>query len=419
MDDRESRKPDEKNHQNRVSRKGLALILVLVMAGAACGVGYWWFFLRDRVTTDDAYVLADSARISARVPGTVLRVLVENDHPVEVGQVLLELDPRDYQVALDRSQAVLGKGEAEVLGAEAFLSMTDRQTAAQVTAARTVPPETLDKRNELRHRLDELGKRRVAAQADLQEAQRDFARFDALYQTKSVPERQRDQALTSLQKAKAQIEGIDAEMAAVRSSLEGIEKAVSRAQAQVQVAESDRTQVEVQGHRLVALRAQRDEARANWEAARLNLSYCTIPAPIAGFIAQKSVQVGDRVQTGQPVMAVVPLREVYVEANFKETQLEHVRLAQPVRIQTDIYPDDEFRGRVIGIRAGTGAAFSLLPPENATGNWIKVVQRIPVKIAFDGPLPPDRPLRLGSSLKVTIYTNDRNGPTLLPETAKP
>ena len=155
---------------------------------------------------------------------------------------------------------------------------------------------------------------------------------------------------------------------------------------------------------------------AELEAARLNLSYCVISAPIEGYIAQKSIQVGDRVQPGQALMAVVPLGRIYVEANFKETQLTNVRIGQPASISADIYPGYEYKGKVTGIRAGTGAAFSLIPPENATGNWIKVVQRIPVRIELDQPPPPDHPLRVGASLDVSIDVADRSGSYLLQPT---
>jgi len=385
------------------------LICVASIAGAA----HWWFFLRDKVTTDNAYVVADSARISARVPGTVIRVHVENDQPVERGQALLELDPRDYEVALEQARATVARVEAEILAAEASLAMVDSQTAAQLQAARTVPPETMHKRREAQHRLDELLKRRQALVAELREAQRDFQRFDSLYRTKTVPERQWEQAATTLEKAKAQLEALDAETSAVRASLNAIDKVIDRSQAQLEAVQSDRAMVEVQRHKLAALKAQLDEARAAVRAAQLNLSYCTVTAPLAGYIVQKSVQVGERVQPGQPLMGVVPLEEAYVEANFKETQLEKVRLGQPATVRADIYPDHPFTGKVVGIRAGTGAAFSLLPPENATGNWIKVVQRVPVKIRLDTPPPPEYPLRVGLSLKVVIHTRDQSGPRLI------
>jgi membrane fusion protein (multidrug efflux system) len=194
---------------------------------------------------------------------------------------------------------------------------------------------------------------------------------------------------------------------------------VEQAQAQLQASLSQRKQVEVLAHKLAALQGERQEAEAKLQAAQLNLSYCTIPAPIAGYLAQKNVQVGDRVQTGQPLMAVVPLREVYVEANLKETQLKNVRLGQPVTIKADVYPAYTYYGKVDGIRAGTGASFSLLPPENATGNWIKVVQRVPVKISLDEPPPAEYPLRIGFSLQVTISTRNRSGGVLVPLASKP
>jgi membrane fusion protein (multidrug efflux system) len=388
-------------------------VALLLLALGGLGMAYWWLFLRERVSTDNAYVVADTARVSARVPGRVQRVLAENDQPVEQGQLLLELDPADYRVALEKAEASLARMQADIQAAEALLSLTDRQTAAQVDAARTVPPETRDKRSELLHRLQELRNKREAALADFQEAERDKERFDSLFAAQVVAQRQRDQVLTAFNKARAQLEAVEAEMAAVKASIQALDKTWSRARAQLEAAESDRSQVEVQEYRLASLRAQAREARAAVDAARLNLSYCSVRAPISGYVAQKNVQVGEHVQAGQPLMAIVPLQEVYVEANFKETQLTDVRLGQPAEIRADMYPGYVFRGVVAGIRSGTGAAFSLLPPENATGNWIKVVQRIPVRILLESPPPRERPLRIGTSLKVTIHTHEKGGGLLV------
>lgn len=403
-------------HPGRAAIWGLMLLL-LILGGLS--VAYWWFLLRDRVSTDNAYALADTARVSARVPGRVQRVMVENDQPVLQGQLLLELDRTDYLVALERAEALLARTEADMRAAEALLSLTDRQTAAQVDAARTLPPEARDKRSELLHRVQELEKRREAALAEFQEVQRDKHRFESLFEAQVVPKRQKDQVVTAFQKARAQLQAVEAEIEAVRASIQALEKTWSRAKAQLEAAESDRSQVEIQQHRLASLGAQRREAKAALDAARLNLSYCDVKAPISGYVAQKSVQVGEHVQAGQPLMAIVPLQEVYVEANFKETQLRDVRLGQPAEIRADMYPGQLFTGRVAGIRSGTGAAFSLLPPENATGNWIKVVQRIPVKILLDSPPPKDRPLRVGMSLKVTIYTHEKTGGLLVGPSQEP
>ena len=377
------------------------------------GTGYWWEFMRNRVSTDNAYVRADSAQLGSRVPGTVLRVFVENDFPVESGQVLLELDPADYKVALEKAQAQLAQDEAEVLGAEVAVAQIDQQTAAQVKAAEAFLQAARDNELEAGHRIDELGNRQVAASADLSLTKKDSERFENLYRQGAAPERQQDQARNAFNKAKAQSGATEAQQAAARAALAAATESVGRARAQLDAAQSERYKVEIQRYRVAGLKGKRDKSKAELEAAQLNLSYCTITAPIPGVIAQKSIQVGDRIQPGQALMAVVPLQDIYVEANFKETQLTDVRLGQPAKIEADVYPRYAYRGRVIGVRAGTGAAFSLLPAENATGNWIKVVQRIPVKIQFDGPVSQDHPLVVGMSLDVTIDTSNKKGGMLM------
>lgn len=400
---------------NMVREHHIRWLVLITLGMVLTGALYWWHFMRNRVNTDNAYARADTAQISTRIAGTVLRVLVNNDYPVEAGQVLLELDPGDTQALLDKAEGALLQAEAEVRAMEVSIGATDLQTAAQVDAAQAALKAARDREQEVRHRLEELQNKRLAAIADLSQSERDFSRFDNLYRQGAGTERQQDQARTLLKKARAQSGAMDAEIAAAKASLAAVSQEVDRAKAQLQAAQSDRFNVEIQRHRLESLKGQRDKARAERETARLNLSYCTITAPISGFIAQKSIQVGDRIQPGQAVMAVVPLRDVYVEANFKETQLTHVRLGQPAVIKADVYPGRTYRGKVAGIRAGTGASFSLLPAENATGNWIKVVQRIPVRIILDEPPPPQYPLGIGYSLDVTVDTSDRTGQILMAE----
>ena len=408
-----------KRVNNRERMKRLLWVVAVFISVAILAGAYWLFILRFRESTDNAYVVADSARISSRVPGTVLQVMVENDVPVERGQILLVLDYRDYQAVVDQTKGALAKIEGEIQAIKTSTSLTDTQTEAHLQEAKAKLQEARDNKDERLHRLKELQERWVAANADLEKARRDSKRFDNLFNTGVIAEEQRDTAHTNLVKAKALVEATNAEIAAVRASLQAVEQEVEQAQAQLQATLSQRKQVEVLTHKLAALQGERQEAEGKLQAAQLNLSYCTIPAPISGYIAQKNVQVGDRVQTGQPLMAVVPLREVYVEANLKETQLKNVRLGQPVTIKADVYPAYTYYGKVDGIRAGTGASFSLLPPENATGNWIKVVQRVPVKISLDEPPPAEYPLRIGFSLHVTISTRNRSGGVLVPLAFKP
>jgi len=237
-------------------------------------------------------------------------------------------------------------------------------------------------------------------------------RYTALLESGAGSEQQRDRTTTAFKKAQAQLEAAQAQTAAARAALDAALQEVDRAQAQLELARADGLRVEIEKGKLAALHAKRAEIQAELRLAELNLSYCAVKAPISGYIAQSRIQVGDRVLPGQALLAVVPLHQVYVEANLKETQLESVRIGQRVEVHADVYPRHTYRGFVAGIRAGTGAAFSLLPPENATGNWIKVVQRIPVRIQIDPPPPPEYPLRVGSSLRVTIDVSDTTGPRL-------
>jgi membrane fusion protein (multidrug efflux system) len=400
--------PDPRAKKRRI--RTAALIVLVATAG---GFIYWWFFMRNSVSTDDAYARADSAQISSRISGTILRILVDNDYNVTTGQALIELDPTDYRVAVDRAKAALDQDEAELRAAEIGVPPVDVQTSSQVLAAEASLKAAQDTEQQTRHTIDQLKSTRAATAADLSQAERDYKRFENLYASGAGTERQHEETRTIYDRTKAQLSAIDSQIAALESALSASAQHVSRANAQLQSTRSERSNVEVQHEKVESLKGKRDKSKAELEAARLNLSYCTIPAPIPGYIAQKTVQVGDRIQPGQALMAVVPLQQIYVEANFKETQLTDVRIGQPVSINADIYPGYVYKGKVVGIRAGTGAAFSLIPPENATGNWIKVVQRIPVKIELNEEPSANYPLRVGASLDVTINTSDRSGPQLV------
>jgi len=400
------------NTRNRRIKIGAFTVLVLAVVVGT----YWWVFMRNYVSTDDAYARADSSIVSVRVPGNILKVLVDNDFAVQTGQPLVELDPADYKVAVDKAKAALDQDEAELKSAEIMVPPVNIQTSSHVEGSEAALKAAQDTEAQTRHNIEQLRNSRAAAAADLAQAERDYKRFENLSASGAGTQRQSEQAQTGYDKAKAQLRAVDAQIAALESAFSAASQQVARARAQLQTARSERANVDVQFHKVEALKAKRDKSMADLEAARLNLSYCEIGASIDGYIAQKNIQVGDRVQPGQALMAVVPLGRIYIEANFKETQLTDVRLGQPASISADIYPGYEYTGKVAGIRAGTGAAFSLIPPENATGNWIKVVQRIPVRIELDQPPPQDRPLRVGASLDVTINVADRSGPYLLQPT---
>lgn len=384
-------------------------LLVVGLVGASV---YWWFFLRGKESTDNAYVMADAATVSSRVPGTIVAIHVENDDPVTQGRLLIELDPADSQAQLNEVEAALARVQAEIQSAQVTVQYTEAATQAAVIGAQAAWNAAQAQVRAARESVEEMARDHDAALAEYRHAKRDWERFDALAAQGASSVRDRDRMKTALSKAEAAVGASEARLRAARAGLEAAEKEAAKAQARLAEAQAGRLQVRVEQERLAALHAHAKELEARRDSARLLLSYCRIASPITGYVAQKKIQVGDRIVPGQPLLAVVPLQDVYVEANFKETQVEKIRIGQPVKIRADCYPDRRFSGTVEGIRAGTGAAFSLLPPENATGNWIKITQRVPVKIRLTEPFAPEYPLRLGFSLEVTVDTTDQSGPRL-------
>jgi membrane fusion protein (multidrug efflux system) len=325
---------------------------VVGLALAVIGIRYL-LWTRWHVSTDDAYVEGHVLQITPRIPGTVVGVPAADNALVEAGATLVQLDPTDYQVRLDQATAALARARQTI----------DQQIAA-VEAAHA--------------------EERLAA-AQLEQAGLDFTRVTNLRGQKVVPQEELDRTRTAFDVARARREAATRAREQAEATL-GPEGKDRYDRPLVREAESVRTQ------------------------AALDLSYATIAAPERGLVTRRAVEVGQRVQPGQPLLALVPL-ELYVIANFKETQLAQVRVGQPVRVEIDLYPGADFSGHVDSIAAGTGAAFSLLPPENATGNWVKVVQRVPVKVVLDRG-PTDRPLRVGLSVVATIDVSDTSGALL-------
>jgi membrane fusion protein (multidrug efflux system) len=332
------------------------VVFVLLLLGA--GLGYW-YYLHIFVSTDDAYVSGYVGVISPRVPGRVAQVLVDNNDYVEAGQTLVTLEPQDFQVAVAQAEAHLNRLRQDLA------SMYVKVSKAQAEVAE--------------------------AQAHLNQAITDQKRYTGLFERRTVPRQTLDRVNTQFKVARAEVDQARQEQREALAAIGGSTKIPLEEQPAVK------------------------EAKARLEETRLRLSYTKITAEFEGFITRRQVKTGNYVQPGQPVMMLVPLDypELWIEANYKETQLTNVYIGQPATVKVDTYPDTEFKGRVESIMAGTGAAFSLLPPENATGNWVKVVQRIPVKIRLQPPYPENQPLRLGMSCIVTIDTRERSGPRLL------
>jgi membrane fusion protein, multidrug efflux system len=334
----------------------LVIVAIALLAAIYPAIKYYDYFM-SHVSTDDAYVDGTIGLISARIQGTVIKLYVEDNWRVKAGAPLVQLDPTDYRVQVEAARAQL-----------AHARQTVDQLYAQVDAAQS-------------------GLR--LAQSQLTQARIDYDRAKTLRARGVVSSEYYDQATTGLRVALATQSLAKHQMMQAQAAL-GPDS--------VDHPRYDRPIV--------------NQAEAALQLAELRLSYTTIRAPFDGIVTRKSVHIGHRIQVGQPLMALVPVRGLYITANYKETQLTDVRVGQPADLQADIYPGYVYHGHVDSISMGTGAAFALLPPENATGNWVKVVQRVPVKIVLNHAEPADKPLRMGLSVEVSIDISNTSGPLL-------
>ena len=360
--------PDEAT-KKPVYRKPWFIIgaVILVLLALFFGIRYW-LHARAHESTDNAFIEGDAIRVSPRAAGTVQRVHVRDNQLVQAGTLLLEIDPRDYQSRLEQAQATVVSAQAQ-------------QAAADRGAA---PRRSVIDQQKAQRRSAEAGLEQAVAEVDAAQAQadrdaEDERRYRELLQTDAVSRQRYDQALAAARTSAAQA-------AAARKRTESARAQLGQAQAAIAQAENDYRQAEQQ---IGVAAAQVQQAEAAAREATQELSYAKIYATEAGRVTRKAVEEGQTVAVGQQLL-VLSQSNLWVTANFKETQLEKMRVGQPVEIEVDAYPDQKLRGRVQSFQRGTGSRFSLLPTENATGNYVKVVQRIPVKIVFDG--QPNLPL---------------------------
>jgi membrane fusion protein (multidrug efflux system) len=398
-------------------QRGFRIAVGLLIIGLV-GVGAWVWLTAARESTDDAQVEAHVTPIAARVGGTVLRVPVSDNRQVEAGTVLVELDPRDYQVAVSKARAELADAEAAALAARSNVPITSTTSASNVTTAHGALAQARGSIDEAEKEVEAARARLVSAQARQREAEanaakaaRDVERLRSLLAKDEVAQQQFDAAVATADaqraaadSAKSQAAEADAGIRVAESRLVQAQAGEQQARAGLASAQTAPEQVAGMRARAQAAQAHAEQAKAALEQAELNLQYTALKAPMRGVVSRKSAEVGQVVQPGQPLMAIIPLDTVWVTANFKETQLRDMRPGQSVTIKVDAYGGRDFKGKVDSIAAATGARFSLLPPENATGNYVKVVQRVPVKIVLEAGQDPERLLRPGMSVVPTVYT---------------
>ncbi|CAG2153291.1 Multidrug export protein EmrA [compost metagenome] len=336
----------------------VALTAAVVVAGLGYGL-YWGVYARHFENTDDAYVAGNVVQVTPLVGGTVISITADDTQLVTAGQPLIQLDRADSQVTMEQAEAQLAQAVREVR----TLYVNNGSLSANV----------------------------AMRQADVAKARDDLRRRQAIAGSGAVSNEEISHAQTALKAA---------------------ESALLAAQEQLASNKVLTDQTTVEKHPNV------QRAAANLRSAYLAFARSTMPAPVTGYVAKRSVQVGQRVSPGTPLMAVVPLDQVWVDANFKEVQITHMRIGQPVELEADVYGSKvKYTGHVAGFSAGTGSAFSLLPAQNATGNWIKVVQRLPVRIALDPQQLKDHPLRVGLSMNVTVDVRKEEGGAMLSASA--
>lgn len=367
MDESNQKIPIETNGNGK---RNLMLIVVAVIALIAVTIWgvYWYLVASHYQSTDDAYVAGNVIQITPQVSGTVVEINADDTDYVTAGKVLVRLDPNDAEVALKQSEAELAQAVRQ---------------ARTLYANDAVVFASLDERKAYLDRT----------KTDVDKAREDLQRRQAVVSTGAVSKEEVEHAQTTFNNALSA-------MSSAKSSLIGAQEQLTSSHAQ-----TEGTTVET--HPKV------EAAAAHVREAYLARERCDITAPAAGQLAKRSVQIGQHIQTGSPLMAVIPLNQIWVDANFKESQLKGMRIGQPAEVHADVYGSNVgYTGHIAGLGAGTGAAFSLLPAQNATGNWIKIVQRIPVRIELDKVQLKAHPLRIGLSIDAKVDTSDSSGKLL-------
>jgi membrane fusion protein (multidrug efflux system) len=408
---------DSESSDSRTGGRSLRGILLRVLLVAVVVTGVvvayrWWEYARVHESTDDAYVHGTISTVAPRVEGRVIEVFIDDNQPVRKGDVLVRLDPVPFQVAVEEAQATVDMAKSRLDAARASVTYNRDLTGAVVRQARAKLAVLGKQLQSIAAALQETKDEIAADEAVMKNAERSLSRYRILLERGAISQDQVDQASTQLdvatakyRVAKAAIESKQEELAATRAQRDQVEAEISQAT-------TGEISTEVQKHQAKLAEAQLGQARAQLHQAQLNLSYSEIRAPIDGYVSKKSVDVGNYVSVGSPLLAIVALHDVWIEANFKENQLDLLRIGQPVEIIADSYPDHPYQGHIESFSSGTGDAFSLLPAENATGNWIKVTRRVPVRIALDQIPPPDFLLRIGMSITATVDIRDQSGAPL-------
>jgi membrane fusion protein, multidrug efflux system len=414
------RDDSKRRRANPRRKRAVRLILLgLVVLGIVVAIPIYAYY-SVRESTDDAEVDGHIIPISPRVSGTIISVLVNDNQQVGVGQELVRLDPADYQVAVDQAEAALATAQANTVESSTNVPITGINTRVSVSttssaeqeaqAAVTAAQQAVDT---ARARLQSSNSSLAQKQANLVKAQKDLRRYQDLVAKDEISKQDYDAAVAAEQSTAAEVDSAKSDIVAAQHTLDQSQAELNQAHARLETAMIQRRQsVEIRPRQEAVTAARYKQAQAQTQArqadlaqTRLNLGYTIIRAPVEGIVSKKNAEPGMQTSAGQQIMAIIPLDDVWITANFKETQLKSMQVGQRVEISVDTYGGRKYRAHVDSLAAASGARFSLLPPENATGNYVKVVQRIPVKIVLEPGENRDHSLRPGMSVEPTVFLN--------------
>lgn len=394
-DETELHHPEVRTHKRFFIIGAIVLIVIGVLL-------YWWHSTYY-VSTDDAQVDGDLVQISTRIKGYIIKVNVEDNQRVEKGQVLAEIDPRDAQATLDQAEAALATAKANYEAALANVPITSTSTGATLSFAGADVRAALSTIAQSEKQLDAAQAQVLSAEADNTKAQLDLQRYTPLVQRDVVSREQYDAVVATAASKKAQLAAAQANLQGAHDQVRVANDRLAASRANYNSARTGPKQVQAQRAKADAAAAQVQEAEAELETDRLNLGYTKLVAPDSGIVNKKTAQVGQNVSAGQTLMTLIPLSNIWITANFKETQLDNMRVGQPATFTVDAYGGRTYHAKVTQIGGATGSVLSLFPPENATGNYVKVVQRIPVRLDLTDPKEDrDRLLRPGMSVEPSV-----------------
>jgi len=393
--------PDEDNEMAQPPSRRRAIVAIVIVLLVVVAVALWWHSTFTE-NTDDAQVNGHLIQVSSRIGGQVLKVDVQENQLVKAGDAIAELDPADYQVAVENAEAALASAQANAAAADVAVPIAAANTGSNLSSAGADVSGTEAGVEQVKNQLQAAHDLVNQAKANDTKAQADLERYKPLVEKDVISKQQFDAAVAAADAAKAALSDARAMERAAADAVKVANERLAQAQAQLKFAQTGPQQVAAQSARAQQAQAMVQQAQAQLDMAKLNLSYTKIVAPAAGIVTRKSVEIDQNVAAGQNLLTLVSLEDLWVTANFKETQLRHMLALQPVEIEVDA-TGKTYHGKITQIGGATGSVLSLFPPENATGNYVKVVQRLPVRIRFKPDQDGVTLLRVGMSVEPQVW----------------